>query len=85
MASDADVIVVGGGLAGLVAATEIADAGKRVIVVDQEGEQSLGGQAFWSLGGLFLVYTLRDASQLQDCVMQGRSNCSPVESTPAGN
>jgi uncharacterized protein len=55
MAEDADVIVVGGGLAGLVAATEIADAGKRVIVVDQEGEQNLGGQAFWSFGGLFLV------------------------------
>src|SRR2546429_6520316 len=55
MADDADVIVVGGGLAGLVAASEIADAGKRVIVVDQEGEQSLGGQAFWSFGGLFLV------------------------------
>ena len=55
MADEADVIVVGGGLAGLVAATEIADAGKRVIVVDQEGEQSLGGQAFWSFGGLFLV------------------------------
>ena len=55
MAEDADVIVVGGGLSGLVAATEIADAGKRVIVVDQEGEQSLGGQAFWSFGGLFLV------------------------------
>jgi hypothetical protein len=49
--------VVGGGLAGLVAATEIADAGKRVVVVDQEGEQSLGGQAFWSFGGLFLVDT----------------------------
>ena len=57
MAEDADVIVVGGGLAGLVAATEIADAGRRVIVVDQEGEQNLGGQAFWSLGGLFLVDT----------------------------
>jgi hypothetical protein len=55
MADSADVIVVGGGLAGLVAATEIADAGKHVIVVDQEGEQSLGGQAFWSFGGLFLV------------------------------
>src|SRR5438876_11333093 len=55
MAGDADIIVVGAGLAGLVAATEIADAGKRVIVVDQEGEASLGGQAFWSFGGLFLV------------------------------
>ena len=55
MAEQADVIVVGGGLSGLVAATEIADAGKRVIIVEQEGEQSLGGQAFWSFGGLFLV------------------------------
>ncbi|HEU4785515.1 MAG TPA: FAD-binding dehydrogenase [Ktedonobacterales bacterium] len=51
----ADVIVVGAGLAGLVAAAEIADAGRRVIIVEQEPEQSLGGQAFWSLGGLFLV------------------------------
>src|SRR4051812_28176314 len=55
MADEADVIVVGGGLAGLVAATEIADAGRRVLVVDQEGEQNLGGQAFWSFGGIFLV------------------------------
>src|SRR6058998_1953939 len=55
MAEQADAIVVGAGLAGLVAATEIADAGKRVILLDQEGEQSLGGQAFWSFGGLFLV------------------------------
>jgi len=55
MAEQADVIVVGAGLSGLVAATEIADAGKRVIIVEQEGEQSLGGQAFWSFGGLFLV------------------------------
>ena len=55
MAGEADVIVVGAGLAGLVAATEIAAAGKRVTVVDQEGEQSLGGQAFWSFGGLFLI------------------------------
>ena len=55
MADEADVIVVGAGLAGLVAATEIASAGKRVTVVDQEGEQSLGGQAFWSFGGLFLI------------------------------
>ena len=52
---DADVIVVGGGLAGLVAAAELADAGRRVTVVDQEPEASLGGQAFWSLGGLFFV------------------------------
>ncbi len=55
MAEETDVIVVGAGLSGLVAATEVVDAGKRVIVVDQEGEQSIGGQGFWSFGGLFLV------------------------------
>jgi len=55
MAEEFDVIVVGAGLAGLVAATELAAPGRRVTVVDQEGEQSLGGQAFWSFGGLFLI------------------------------
>jgi uncharacterized protein len=50
-----DVIVVGAGLAGLVATAELADAGRRVIVVDQEPEASFGGQAFWSLGGLMFV------------------------------
>ncbi|MCL2732813.1 MAG: FAD-binding dehydrogenase [Actinomycetia bacterium] len=55
MALDADVVVVGGGLAGLVATAELADAGRKVILVDQEPEASLGGQAFWSFGGLFFV------------------------------
>lgn len=50
-----DAIIVGGGLAGLVAAAELADAGRRCVILEQEGENSLGGQAFWSLGGLFLV------------------------------
>ncbi|MEC7962630.1 MAG: FAD-binding dehydrogenase [Pseudomonadota bacterium] len=52
-----DVIVVGAGLAGLVAAHEAASRGRRVLLLDQEGEQSLGGQAFWSLGGFFMVDT----------------------------
>jgi hypothetical protein len=52
---DADAIVIGAGLAGLVATAELVSAGRKVIVLDQEPEQSLGGQAFWSLGGLFLV------------------------------
>lgn len=50
-----DVIVIGAGLAGLVATTEIAKRGKTVLLLDQEGEQSVGGQAWWSFGGLFLV------------------------------
>ncbi|HCL66426.1 MAG TPA: FAD-binding dehydrogenase [Rhizobium sp.] len=52
---DYDVLVVGAGLSGLVAATEAADRGLKVCVLDQEGEQNLGGQAHWSLGGLFFV------------------------------
>jgi predicted oxidoreductase len=68
---DADVVVVGAGLAGLVATAELADAGRRVILVDQEPPQSLGGQAHWSFGGLFLVNSpeqrrlrIRDSAEL---------------------
>ena len=67
----ADVIIVGAGLAGLVAAAELGDRGKTVIVVDQEPRSFLGGQAFWSLGGLFMVDTpeqrrmgIRDSREL---------------------
>jgi predicted oxidoreductase len=55
VSTDADVIVIGAGLAGLVATAELADAGRRVILLEQEPEPWLGGQAFWSFGGLFLV------------------------------
>ena len=53
--TEAEVIVVGAGLSGLVAATEIADGGRRVLLLEREGEQDLGAQAWWSFGGLFLV------------------------------
>jgi hypothetical protein len=53
--TQADVIVVGAGLAGLVAACEVVERGKRVLIVDQENSANLGGQAFWSFGGLFFV------------------------------
>ena len=55
MSEETDVIVVGAGLSGLVAAAELADRGKRVIIVDQESERNIGGQAFWSFGGLFFI------------------------------
>jgi len=67
----ADVIVVGGGLAGMVATHEAVLRGRRVLLIDQEGPQSLGGQAYWSLGGLFMVDTpeqrrlgIRDSAEL---------------------
>jgi predicted oxidoreductase len=55
MADTADAIVIGAGLAGLVAAAELIRAGKRIILLDQEPEASLGGQAWWSFGGIFLI------------------------------
>lgn len=54
-ATRTDVLIIGWGLAGLVAAGEAAAAGKRVVIIDQEGRSNLGGQAFWSFGGLFFV------------------------------
>ncbi len=67
----ADAIIVGGGLAGLVAAAELGDRGKKVILLDQEPERFLGGQAFWSLGGLCMIDTpeqrrmgIRDSREL---------------------
>ena len=67
----ADVIIVGAGLAGMVAAHEAVLRGRRVLLLDQEAPQSLGGQAFWSLGGLFMVDTpeqrrlgIRDSAEL---------------------
>ena len=55
MTQHADAIIIGAGLAGLVAAAELVEAGKRVMILDQEPEASFGGQAWWSFGGLFLV------------------------------
>jgi len=55
MPEQADAIIIGAGLAGLVAASELVDAGKKGVILEQEPEASFGGQAWWSFGGLFLV------------------------------
>jgi predicted oxidoreductase len=55
MPEQSDVIIVGAGLAGLVAAAELVNSGRRVTILEQEPEASLGGQAWWSFGGLFLI------------------------------
>jgi predicted oxidoreductase len=57
MPDHADAIIIGAGLAGLVTAAELVEAGKRVVIVEQEPEANFGGQAHWSFGGLFLVDT----------------------------
>jgi predicted oxidoreductase len=73
-----DVIIIGAGLAGMAAAHEAILRGRRVLMLDQEGQQSLGGQAFWSLGGLFMVDSpeqrrlgIRDSAELAWSDWQG--------------
>ncbi|UFU07684.1 FAD-binding dehydrogenase [Ruania halotolerans] len=79
--TDTDVIVVGAGLAGLVAATELTRRGQRVLVLDAEPAASLGGQAHWSFGGLFLVNSaeqrrlgVRDSAELAFSDWLGAAN-----------
>src|SRR2546428_2593042 len=91
MYNDADVIIVGAGLAGLVAAAELVDAGRRVILLDQEPAASLGGQAFWSFGGLFLVNSpeqrrlgIRDTADLALQDWLGSAGLDPRPPHPAG-
>jgi len=54
-AQQSHAIVIGAGLAGLVATAELVAAGKSVTVLEQESEANFGGQAWWSFGGLFLI------------------------------
>ena len=53
----ADVLVIGGGLAGIVAALEALRVGQRVILVDRDTPEHLGGLAQWAFGGMALVGT----------------------------
>ncbi|MBM6401868.1 FAD-binding dehydrogenase [Phycicoccus sonneratiae] len=88
---DADVVVVGAGLAGLVAACELADAGRSVVLLDQESEANLGGQAWWSFGGLFLVDTpeqrrmgIKDSAELAWQDWQGSAGWDRLTSEDGG-
>ena len=86
MIETADVLVIGAGLSGLVAANELADAGRKILLLDQEPEASLGGQAFWSLGGMFLVDSpeqrrlgIRDSHELALTDWMGTAEFDRVE------
>jgi uncharacterized protein len=54
-AYQADVAVIGGGIAGVVCALELLRAGKSVVILEREGESRLGGSALEAFGGLFFV------------------------------
>lgn len=81
-----DIIIVGAGLAGMTAAHEAVLRGRRVLLLDQEGPQSLGGQAFWSLGGLFMVDSpeqrrlgIKDSAELAWSDWQGSAQFDRAE------
>lgn len=83
---DCDVLIIGAGLAGLAAAHELTSAGKRVAVLDQENAENIGGQAFWSFGGLFLVDSpeqrrlrIRDSAELAWADWQASAGFDRVE------
>jgi predicted oxidoreductase len=90
-ADDADVIVVGHGLAGLVATAELIAAGRKVLLLDQEPEASLGGQAYWAFGGLFFVNSVeqqlmgvKDSYELAWQDWQGAAGFDRGVDDPAG-
>lgn len=90
MGEKTDVIVVGCGLAGMVAAHEAQQAGLKVLVLDQENRNNLGGQAFWSLGGLFYVGSpeqrLMGVKDSEDLAWRDWENSADYEDTaPGGN
>lgn len=53
----ADVVIVGGGIAGIVAALELLEKDKSVLILDRDEEGKFGGLAKESFGGIFLVGT----------------------------
>jgi uncharacterized protein len=62
-----DVLVIGGGLAGIVTAIECLRAGKYVTLVDRDTPERLGGLALWAFGGMALVDTpLQRRMKLKD-------------------
>ena len=52
---EADVVIIGGGLAGIAAALELIDKGCSVALIDRGPEERFGGLAKLSFGGLFFV------------------------------
>ncbi|QTD43983.1 FAD-binding dehydrogenase [Ottowia testudinis] len=62
-----EVIIIGGGLAGIVCALQLLDAGRRVLLLDRDAPEHFGGLAKESFGGLLIVDTpLQRRQKLKD-------------------
>lgn len=51
----ADVVIIGAGIAGIVAAYELMNENKSVLLIDRDEADQIGGLAKWSFGGMFFV------------------------------
>jgi glycine/D-amino acid oxidase-like deaminating enzyme len=63
-----EVIVIGGGIAGICAALELLDAGRRVLILERDTEENFGGLAKESFGGIFLVGTPEQLSRFAEAL-----------------
>ncbi len=63
----ADVVIIGGGLAGIATAFELLDHHKKVVILDRDKEENFGGLAKESFGGVMMVDTpLQRKSRIKD-------------------
>ena len=85
---EADAVVIGGGLAGMVTALELLDAGKRVVILDRATRDRFGGLARWSFGGMFFVDSPEQRkNRIKDSVdlaMRGHAGLTGTLDTGAG-
>src|SRR5512137_405066 len=65
-----DVIVIGAGIAGVTAAIELLERGRRVLLLDRDVEENMGGLAKESFGGVWFAgtplqrrYGIRDGAE----------------------
>lgn len=68
---ECDVIVIGAGIAGVAAAIDLLDRGRRVLLVDRDVEENMGALAKESFGGIWFAgtplqrrYGIRDGAEL---------------------
>jgi predicted oxidoreductase len=80
-----DVLIVGGGIAGLATALDLLDGGKTVTLLDRDEEGALGGLARESFGGMFFVDSpLQRRQGIRDSrALALRDWCSFAEFSPS--
>jgi len=84
-----EIVIAGGGLAGIVAACEALDQGRRVLLIDKDAREKFGGLAKESFGGVHLAGTphqrrlgIRDSPELAWRDWQSVADYQPADRWP---